>query len=201
MRSADARLSASTMISSSIRLSLVGAHVDCTTKTSRARTLVLISTVTSPSEKRPTLAAPSEMPRCSAISAASAGLALPVNTMKSGVGTTCIDWPSGCERLVPLRLAYLAGEEGLEPSHAGIKIQCLNQLGDSPTRVDGCNQPPTDDRRWGPIPTADEPPNCRIPWPAIPPERLARPSRAPATRKPRCPNPSSCLPVPVNPAI
>jgi hypothetical protein len=30
----------------------------------------------------------------------------------------------------------LAGEEGLEPSHAGIKIQCLNQLGDSPTQVD-----------------------------------------------------------------
>ena len=29
----------------------------------------------------------------------------------------------------------LAGEEGFEPSHAGIKIQCLNQLGDSPTRV------------------------------------------------------------------
>ncbi len=30
---------------------------------------------------------------------------------------------------------HLAGEEGLEPSHAGIKIQCLNQLGDSPTQV------------------------------------------------------------------
>ena len=30
---------------------------------------------------------------------------------------------------------YLAGEEGFEPSHAGIKIRCLNQLGDSPTRV------------------------------------------------------------------
>ena len=26
----------------------------------------------------------------------------------------------------------LAGEEGFEPSHAGIKIRCLNQLGDSP---------------------------------------------------------------------
>src|SRR5256885_5812058 len=38
MRSADARLSASTMTSSSIRLSLVGAQVDCTTKTSRVRT-------------------------------------------------------------------------------------------------------------------------------------------------------------------
>ena len=25
-------------------------------------------------------------------------------------------------------LHYLAGEEGFEPSHAGIKIQCLNRL-------------------------------------------------------------------------
>jgi hypothetical protein len=32
-------------------------------------------------------------------------------------------------------LKNLAGEEGLEPSHAGIKIQCLYQLGDSPTQV------------------------------------------------------------------
>ena len=37
----------------------------------------------------------------------------------------------------------MAGEEGLEPSHAGIKIQCLNQLGDSPTRV-GSTKLPTD---------------------------------------------------------
>ena len=35
----------------------------------------------------------------------------------------------------------LAGEEGFEPSHAGIKIQCLNQLGDSPTQVDGYSPP------------------------------------------------------------
>ena len=27
-----------------------------------------------------------------------------------------------------------AGEEGFEPSHAGIKIRCLNQLGDSPIK-------------------------------------------------------------------
>ena len=26
----------------------------------------------------------------------------------------------------------MAGEEGFEPSHGGIKIRCLNQLGDSP---------------------------------------------------------------------
>jgi hypothetical protein len=29
----------------------------------------------------------------------------------------------------------LAGEEGFEPSYVGIKIRCLNQLGDSPTQV------------------------------------------------------------------
>ena len=29
----------------------------------------------------------------------------------------------------------LAGEEGFEPSNAGIKIRCLNQLGDSPTQA------------------------------------------------------------------
>ena len=33
-----------------------------------------------------------------------------------------------CQRVV-------AGEEGFEPSHAGIKIRCLNQLGDSPIRL------------------------------------------------------------------
>ena len=33
----------------------------------------------------------------------------------------------------------MAGEEGLEPSHAGIKIRCLDQLGDSPTRAKGQN--------------------------------------------------------------
>ena len=37
----------------------------------------------------------------------------------------------------------LAGEKGFEPLHAGIKIQCLNQLGDSPTQVGG-QKPPTD---------------------------------------------------------
>src|SRR5438445_8086041 len=28
----------------------------------------------------------------------------------------------------------MAGEEGFEPSNAGIKIRCLDQLGDSPTQ-------------------------------------------------------------------
>ena len=43
------------MMHSSIRFSLVGAQVGCTTKMSRARTFCWISTSTSPSEKRPTM--------------------------------------------------------------------------------------------------------------------------------------------------
>gem|GEM_PF-1548309 len=35
-------------------------------------------------------------------------------------------------RLATSAMINMAGEEGFEPSHAGIKIQCLNQLGDSP---------------------------------------------------------------------
>jgi hypothetical protein len=33
----------------------------------------------------------------------------------------------------------LAGVEGVEPANAGIKIQCLNQLGDTPTQVNCCH--------------------------------------------------------------
>jgi hypothetical protein len=32
----------------------------------------------------------------------------------------------------------MAGEQGVEPWYAGIKIQCLNQLGDSPTQLVAC---------------------------------------------------------------
>ena len=78
-RRADARLIASTMMQSSIRFSLVGAQVGWTTKMSRARTFCWISTSTSPSEKRPTFALPSSIPRLAAIWRASTGLAFPLN--------------------------------------------------------------------------------------------------------------------------
>ena len=133
MRRALARFSASAMISSSIRFSLVGLQVGCTTKTSRARTFWRISTVTSPSEKRPTAALPSSTPRWPAISWASAGLALPVKStvLNSTLGLRGAGpGPDGGSE-------DLAGEEGLEPSHVGIKIRCLNQLGDSPTQDPG----------------------------------------------------------------
>lgn len=32
-------------------------------------------------------------------------------------------------------MGNMAGEEGFEPSNAGIKIRCLNQLGDSPVGI------------------------------------------------------------------
>ena len=43
----------------------------------------------------------------------------------------------------------MAGEEGLEPSHAGIKIRCLNQLGDSPSVLNLSNAQRMDRQRPG----------------------------------------------------
>ena len=42
----------------------------------------------------------------------------------------------------PGGLLEMAGEEGFEPSNAGIKIRCLNQLGDSPKPGPGGHRPP-----------------------------------------------------------
>src|SRR5690606_4161773 len=67
----------------SIRLSLVGAQVGCTTKTSRPRTLTCSSTAISPSENWDTDASPKGIPRKSTTFRASSGLALPVNTISS----------------------------------------------------------------------------------------------------------------------
>ncbi len=41
--------------------------------------------------------------------------------------------PAVCSAASETLSKIVAGEEGLEPSNAGIKIRCLNQLGDSPT--------------------------------------------------------------------
>ncbi len=46
----------------------------------------------------------------------------------------------------------LAGEEGFEPSHAGIKIRCLNQLGDSPLASAPINLDCMADALRGPAP-------------------------------------------------
>src|SRR5688500_133625 len=123
MRAALERRNASTMIISSIRGSLVGAHVDCSTKTSLPRTFSSSSTITSPSLNCETVALPSWMFSCRATDCASFGLALPVNTIRLSKAMSLRRCGSRC----------MAGEEGFEPSNAGIKIRCLNQLGDSPT--------------------------------------------------------------------
>lgn len=39
---------------------------------------------------------------------------------------------SGRRSIAELRKRIVAGAVGFEPTHAGIKVQCLNQLGDAP---------------------------------------------------------------------
>src|SRR3982751_3632451 len=153
------------MMQSSIRFSFVGEHVGWTTKMSRARTFCSISTSTSPSEKRPTLALPRLIDRCVAMSCASDRLALPENrtVLKS----------------MAFASANLAGEEGLEPSNVGIKIRCLNQLGDSPTQAAGSHLPPsTNARLAAPGPAGERMARQRAAHPA-------RPARRPIARH-RC---------------
>src|SRR6266498_4187433 len=85
MRIAEARLKASSMSKSSIKLLLPGAEVDCSTKTSAPRTFSLISTLLSPSLKVSTVAFPSGTLRYWLISAAKGGLELPANIFSSAV--------------------------------------------------------------------------------------------------------------------
>ena len=86
------------MTNSSIRLSLTGRQVGCTTKTSWPRTESMISTITSPSLNRPTTARDSDMFRRRAISWASGRLALPENTiMRSRLpDRRSTEWGSAC---------------------------------------------------------------------------------------------------------
>src|SRR5713101_3161721 len=78
------RLKASSITSSSIRFSLTGGPVGCTTNTSAPRTLSWIWNHTSPSEKRERWARPSGTPRKRAIDSPRTGCALPVKTLSSG---------------------------------------------------------------------------------------------------------------------
>jgi hypothetical protein len=79
-RRADARRSASIISRSSMMWWSTGEHVDCTTKTSTPRTFSSIRTRVSSFLKVETSAPPSRMPRCEAISRASAGFADPEKT-------------------------------------------------------------------------------------------------------------------------
>jgi hypothetical protein len=78
MLPALARLSASIMISSSIRLRFGGEHVDCTMKQVTPRTFSPISTKISPSEKRSTRAFPVGISTVAHSSAANGGFEFPL---------------------------------------------------------------------------------------------------------------------------
>ena len=120
------------MIISSIRLSFVGAQVDCRTKTSWPRTFSWISTITSPSEKRPTTQRPEADVEMAADGLCERGFALPVKTIRPSRPSGTGQHPGGRAACSGTAHREMAGEEGFEPSNAGIKIRCLNQLGDSP---------------------------------------------------------------------
>ena len=83
MRAAEARLSASIMMSSSIRLLLTGPQVDWMTKTSEPRTDSSMEMETSPSAKAPTVQRPSGSPMAAAISCASLRLELQAKILMS----------------------------------------------------------------------------------------------------------------------
>ena len=111
-----------------MRLSFDGKQVDCKTNISFPLTCSRISMEISLSENLETLALPNFKARFLVTSLASWRLALPVKTIRSFVRG---DSEEG-NLFFTLGTQYVAGEEGLEPSHAGIKIRCLNQLGYSP---------------------------------------------------------------------
>ena len=62
-------------------------------------------------------------------------MAIPAVRAATGAAAIKKQRPSGMASVCDVRKT-VAGEEGLEPSHAGIKIRCLDQLGDSPTQED-----------------------------------------------------------------
>ena len=94
-------------------------HIDCNTKTSWERTFSSISTMISPSLKRPTEALPSRTCRWAATARASLGLELPVKSIadssnisilgatkqKNGWGARDRTWECGDQNPVPYRLA------------------------------------------------------------------------------------------------
>src|SRR5262249_52971892 len=122
MRAADARRAASTITSSSIRLSFAGGQVDCTMKTSRPRTFSISSILISPSLKRPTDARPSGICRLRSMSCDNAGVALPANSASVSLVLIRV---CAARPLPPASTCELAGVEGFEPPNGGIKTRCL----------------------------------------------------------------------------
>ena len=195
------------MMQSSIRFSLVGAQVGCTTKMSRARTFCSISTSTSPSEKRPTLALPSSMPRCVAMSCARAGLALPVNRTVLNSTATFVR-PNG-QRFGSALGRIWQGRKDSNLRMSESKSDALTNLATPLHRFGRLALAPPSNLRFppGPARRADGAPGCGTSGStSLLANRSASlpraPGRCPPGRRPRCPNPSSgcCRTPPASPA-
>src|SRR3990167_6081610 len=125
IRPAEARFSASTITITSIRLSLVGWQVDCSTNTSLPRTFSRSSTITSPSEKRDTVARPRWILRWRTTSLARRGLAFPLNTIRLSMDTRVSgDWagPTQQQKQPPPAAVRLNGWGGRDRTY-----ECRNQ--------------------------------------------------------------------------
>src|SRR4051812_18123277 len=96
MEPADARLSASIMISSSLMLLLAGEQVDCTTKQLTPRTFSPISTNTSPSEKVVTSDIPGRTSTLLQIASASSRFPLPLKMVSALIMLRCASSSCSC---------------------------------------------------------------------------------------------------------
>src|SRR4029077_8153781 len=88
------------------------------------RTFSSSSTITSPSENLPTTQRPRLMLRCRHTASASFGFALPVNTLmrSKAIAAPALQSAHRPEESARRSGEEGAGEEGFEPSNAGIKI-------------------------------------------------------------------------------
>src|SRR5688500_17152944 len=103
MCSADARFSASSMMSSSIRFSLEGEDVDWMTNTSEDRTFSSIETLISPSENLLTFDRPIGTSSLRTTSSERARLLLPAKIFSTVPTTQKLDW-GGRDRTCECRL-------------------------------------------------------------------------------------------------
>ena len=188
------------MMQSSIRFSLVGEQVGWTTKMSRARTFCSISTSTSPSEKRPTLALPRPIDRCVAMSCASAGFALPVKRTvlkstatfeRSATISAPIVWQGRKDSNLRMSESKSDALTSLAtPLHRCAARAAHLKPGGSRRALDIYASPPGPSRR------ADGAPGSGTSGPTSPRANRSAslpmaPRRRPPGRRPRCPSPSS----------
>src|SRR6266849_7053194 len=143
MRAAEDLLNASSMTRSSIRFASAGGQVGWMTNTSAPRTFSRIWQYASPSAKRRHSVRPNGIPRKEQISLASAGWALPVNTVRPFMSAELISW----RPLPRTRLRPVVGAGGFEPPVLDPKSSVL-PLDDAPRDPSGAARP-KDRRRSG----------------------------------------------------